>query len=357
MCKVMLLSTTTAGFGLAIYNYMSSGDVGYLDLSNPTHDNVICLTKWPLRQEHHNTWLDLQVWYDWAFQKADWEAFISQRKCASSLDNSTMCRGGRVPLDQMNKKLATPMGDVDSFGHAHDLLDLYSHLFLWLSLFLWVAINTHDCALLSAKHKDYVLDWSGLNQGFPVLRFAFSLTGFFCWRRLLPCWCMGKKRKVLGLTFAILVFPALLAWATAIFLVVLCPLIALLFLFYPCRLSRFWIFILCIAMTVYGFELGTASMVFLADGNSRPHYAVTWASGGCTCGCTYPVSASTCTNLLLIGVGACIKAIMVALRTLKGLRRAQWANMMFLTFAVPVTVYAVEWTTADGEPIMHREPG
>merc|ERR1719433_1543524 len=52
-----------------------------------------------------------------------------------------------------------------------------------------------------------------------------------------------------------------------------------------------------------------------------------------------------------------MKSVFVTLRCLKGLRRAQWANLLSVVFPVPMTVYAVDWRQLDGQPIRHRVEG
>lgn len=60
------------------------------------------------------------------------------------------------------------------------------------------------------------------------------------------------------------------------------------------------------------------------------------------------------------------KAAFLAFRCLKGLRRrsscgfkvrtrrSQWANLLSVTFPVPLTLYSVDWLQADGKPIRFR---
>lgn len=155
-----------------------------------------------------------------------------------------------------------------------------------------------------------------------------------------------------------------------LFMFVVCPLAGFLFIVYPIRTSRMWIFLLCIMSTVYGMCL-TLHMCYFWMSDHRPQYAVLWEgeatkmpgrgeSGGpssCMCGCPFPLSDDTVIRLIGIGLLAAIKSFVMAFRCLKGLRRSNWANLMSVTFPVPVSAYSVEWATADGKPIKGRMEG
>merc|ERR1719420_1627697 len=103
-------------------------------------------------------------------------------------------------------------------------------------------------------------------------------------------------------------------------------------------------------------------MVFILRGGQPPSFAVTWwepaavlGSAPCVCGCVYPVSDYALSRLTLVGVGVSITAFSLAFRCLKGLRRSNWANLMTVTFAIPVALYDVDWKTPDNEPIKFRD--
>merc|ERR1740121_461620 len=177
----------------------------------------------------------------------------------------------------------------------------------------------------------------------------------------LQYWC--------GAVLAVALAPLLLVWNLFVLNFVICPLLLLTFIRYPIRMSRAWTFIVCVVASVYGLALSLEQLAYIASPQSRPQYAVTWepllatgaASGNttappevCTCGCDFPVAVSVHVNLLIIGAATTLKSFFIAFRCLKGLRRSQWANLLSVTFAVPLTVYPVVWRRSDGKPIDFR---
>merc|ERR1711971_928382 len=64
-----------------------------------------------------------------------------------------------------------------------------------------------------------------------------------------------------------------------------------------------------------------------------------------------------CLRLLVIGLVVLLKALVLGFRCLKGLRRSNWANLLSVTFAVPLTTYNVEWNGPDGRIIRFRKDG
>jgi len=166
--------------------------------------------------------------------------------------------------------------------------------------------------------------------------------------------------RVLGTVIAMVLAPAIIAWNVLVFNFVIVPIILMAFAFYPVRMCRAWVFIVCIATSLYGIAL-TCLMLGLAASSPqhRPYYAVTWnANNGqgtvCMCGCDFPVSFGVCMNLAIVGIGTALKSIFLALRCLKGLRRSQWANLLSVVFPVPLTVYTVDWRQSNGQPIKFR---
>lgn len=366
--KILFMSSMSGGIGLAVYNYMASGDVSYLDITKPTRGSVICLTEWPLRSESGSGFFEEQSWRSWYDRKFDWEDFLLDHSCVVPSEVGVECTDVRIPVKDMMRDLGVPMGSLDAVGVSHDYFDISAHIFWWLSLLLWFSITVHDLALIHGRHRDYVMDFPALNKGFPRLRHAFGLTGFF-FMRFLFCRCSPRRPDgsvkvpalhTLGLVLGVLLAVPTALWALFVFIAVIGPMGFVLFLCNPIRLSRFWTFGLCLLLAVYCLFLTVSQIVFLSRPETMPRYAVTWharsiSDGLCSCGCTYPMSEPTCTNLLLIGAAACTKSLLVGFRCLKGMRRSQWANLLTVTFAVPVTVYEVDWRTPDNMPIEHRD--
>lgn len=93
-------------------------------------------------------------------------------------------------------------------------------------------------------------------------------------------------------------------------------------------------------------------------------YAVLWgiseSSVSCLCLCQFPLSRPVVLRVLVLGTGVCWHSINLTLRALKGLRRAQWANMFSVLYAVPVEAFPVVWERpqeAGGGPIRWRKEG
>merc|ERR1719321_397142 len=86
-CKVMIHSLFTAAVGTAIYRYMNSADLGYLDMSRPRFENVWCLDRWPLQEPAATN--RLEHWRDWMAYNQQRETFIENNQCLSDLGVAT----------------------------------------------------------------------------------------------------------------------------------------------------------------------------------------------------------------------------------------------------------------------------
>lgn len=361
--KVLMQSFMTAAVGYAVYQYMTSSDVGYLDLSQPMTDKAICLQSWPLR---HNLadWGNAEQWEDWAAYREDMTAYMQENQCASAT-NDQLCSEVYVPLQGMRRNLGIPLG-ID-YHWANDSIEMYGYLFLFMTLCLWFMITLHDLALLTVGPKDYILDLRGIRKAFPCWRKLWILVGFRCWKRLIrrKGFLVGRKRYLAqpGFWVALVFAPLFVGWGVVVFMAIIVPAVTLLFFRFPIRLSRVIIFLNCLANGVYGLILTVHCITFLSRLEYRQQYAVTWQSPGvdsttsCVCGCMYPLSFNTCFMLMLIGIGVAYKAIMLAMRCLKGLRCSNWANLLSVMFPIPLNVYEVMWTQPDGWPIMNRKKG
>jgi len=136
----------------------------------------------------------------------------------------------------------------------------------------------------------------------------------------------------------------------------------MLYAFYPVRLSRFAVFLTLIVTAVFGLTMTIIPLVYLVNLNQRPRYALVYrvpdySYGDCFCGCSYFINATSLVRIVMIGASVVFTSCLSAFRCLKGLRRAQWANLMSVLFPIPLTVYNVFWTTENGEPIEHRKEG
>ena len=180
--------------------------------------------------------------------------------------------------------------------------------------------------------------------------------------------------RLTALLLFLLLLPVIFFWSIAFFVFALVPVITAFFLCWPVRLSRFWTLVLSVGGFIYGLALVIHMIVFFISPSHRAHFAVTWgvdgvdASGAttrCTCGCSYPISNAVILGHVSIGSVAALRCMLIALRCLKGLRRANWANLLSVTYTVPVAVFDVVWyheiDMPEGkkrnEPIKHRKYG
>eukprot|EP00928_Gymnodinium_smaydae_P070356 TRINITY_DN54202_c0_g1_i1.p1 TRINITY_DN54202_c0_g1~~TRINITY_DN54202_c0_g1_i1.p1 ORF type:complete len:593 (-),score=32.69 TRINITY_DN54202_c0_g1_i1:284-2062(-) len=371
--KVFLFSIGTGAVGVAIYTFMASSNLGYLDLSEPRPGAVLCLERWPRRNEIA-TWFDQQSWKSWLEYQQGVEPFLNRYACHVPSVENTTCASVSIPFGNLSRRLGVPLDirqavadDIFDFDViSRDILGIYANLFLILSICLWVAINVHDQALLHTVRKDYILDLLALRKSFPRCTRACSL--LMAWRLHRRMLASGKSFVWFARVLCVVVIaPAVLVWRFLVFMFVVCPLAGFIFLFHPIRTSRIWILLVCLASGVYGVCLTLHMFFYVAWPVARPRYAVMWdaeasfvpgldTSSSCVCSCSYRVSLTTCGRLMMIGLLATVKAFTLAFRTLKGLRRSNWANLMSVTFAVPVNAYSVEWRQPDGRPIKGRGP-
>jgi len=358
--RIIIQSFMSGTVGLVVYQFMHSLSEANLDLARNESNNVTCVTEW-LKRNDAADWYSPTVWKKWVQYMNDTDTYVIEHACHPAKPIAASCSDAAIPARYVQGSLGYPMGNGEGPNFSNDVLHVYAYLFLMLGIGNLVGFLVHDWALIHVVNKNFVLDWTGLIQGFPGLLNIWSLTGIHAYKQFFKA--PGRKRKWSAFACGILVFPCFFAWSTVIFLIVLTPAIVMLFFWHPVRLSRFWIFCLLLATTIYGFVLFIHQIVFLSDLRWRPRYAVTWkvaATGGpseCECGCSYYMAPESIWRLAFIGVGVMIRSILAALRCLKGLRRSQWANLMSVMFPVPVSAYAVEWTTPSGEAIQNRKPG
>lgn len=361
--KVTIFSFFYGTIGLSIYQYMAGSNVSYLDLSQPASGNVVCLTEWP--SNNAVTWSRPREWLAWLEDRGDLEEMLTKHRCTVPGIPHTSCSKILAPISDMTRPLALPMTGDDI--ERYDILNLWARIFLMMTFFIWLGMITHDLALIGNFQKDFILDVTGVNSHCPVIRRLWRcLAGYRPLFRILEI--RKPWQRVLAMSVAASIAPALLIWNVLVFNLVIVPMILLAFVRYPIRMCRAWVFIVCIATFLYGLALACQQLAYGVLASARPRYAVTWElspavynltattpDSACICGCDYPISVGVCVNLGIIGAATAIKSLFMALRCLKGLRRSQWANLLSVDFPVPITVYSVQWRQRNGQPIKFRD--
>lgn len=343
--------------GWVVFKFLTDADVGYLDLETPKTKKIMCLAGWPLRYEG-SSWIEQDAWTSWSEILLDQKAYIDQHECSSavSIHLSNVMQGGcdkvNYPASALQRSLGLPLGrDINSTG---DVITVGATWFLYLGLCLWFTTTVHDLALTSVHNHNDVLDLMGIRNKFPrFIRFSGWLIGYRPWKM------MKQGSKALKI-IAWVLLPFFTIWGLAMIALVWWPCAGIVYLFHPISLSRGAVFVNAVLFVLYGLAMTICGLVFIADADVRPMYAVTWetpvSKGGdiCACGCTYNISANASISFTLIGVSVVWKAFIIGFRCLKGLRRSNWANLLTVMFPVPLNIYPVEWTQPDGSPIQHR---
>jgi len=353
--------------GFAVYNYLDKMDGTNLNLADSGRDtNMTCLVHWLERgQDLDSLWASSELaWSAWIdYRHLEVDEFLQKYSCQPKNPHlmATSCKEVKIPPRAFTERLGYPLGEGEDRDANNDMLHWFAYLFAALGTTNLIGFIVHDMTLIHNEHKDYVLDWPGFNDYFPSFGHFRLITGLKCLHALFTA--TGNGRKIVSRICGVLLTPVVVVWATFAYSTILTPIMLLVYLRYPVRLSRFQLFVTLVATGIYGLCLTITSLVYLVSDDQRPRFALKWSVGGieadipCHCGCSYDISNGSLSNLLLIGVGVTFQSILTAFRCLKGLRRAQWANLMSVTFPVPVAAYEVMWTKPDGNPIQHRKDG
>lgn len=350
--KVVLFGFLNGAIGLSIYEYMAKFNVGYLDLKSPEPDRVTCLKYWPSR-DATTAWVNVNDWVSWAeYTQVGW---IEENSCPIPSGMNSSCKHVKISMSRVNLPPSKAMSDAFS---GFDSLGTWAHLFLFVCFIVWLPMTIHDLALIGPINKDFVLDCSGYKKFAPCMYALFTGCIGCCGLPGAAKGAKGGKQKAIAFAALVMAIPFLIVWNCVFLLLILLPLFSLTLCVYPIRMSRVWIFASGIIGFLVGIGMTVHQGILVVRADLRPRYGVTWPadpqSKDCTCGCNYPIDFSVCTSLLVAGVTVTVKSLLVIMRTLKGLRRAQWANLMSVLFTIPLTVYAVEWRQPDGKPIQNR---
>jgi len=340
--------------GWVVFKFLTEADIGYLDLTNPRTKKILCVAGWPLRYESSG-WFSQDAWTTWTEMAIDQRLYVKENECVvteAQGGQRGVCDKVRFPASDLSNNLGFPLSkDTTSTG---DLISIGSTWFLYLGLSLWFTMTVHELALTSVRNHNDVLDLIGVRQKFPkFIKFSGWVMGYTPFKKMRNC---GKAVKIL----AWILLPVFIVWGIAAFSFIWCPVALVLYIFHPISLSRGAVFVFACLFVLYGLAMTICGIIFIADEDTRPMYAVTWQTQAtknekfCSCGCTYHISMSASQTFTLIGLSAVWKAFIIGFRCLKGLRRSNWANLLTVMFPVPLNIYPVEWKDKDGRPIQHR---
>ena len=360
--RVIVQSMMNGAIGLVVYQYMDSLSGGNLDfgLESVGNASATCLTSW-LRRNDVTSWAETETWNQWFRYQADSSTYVDKHTCDPFpvTAQQQTCATMSVPVYEFDSKLGYPLGPGEKPSFNNDLLYAFAYTFGVLGILNLIGFAVHDITLLSRRNQNYILDLPAFNQGFPLFKKFAMLSGFPILAKLFSIEGTGRT---LAIAIGVVLTPFIAVWSLLFLVGIITPFMVLLFFRYPVRLSRFAVFLTLVATSIFGLTMTIIPLVYLGNLNERPRYALVYkvqdySPGECYCGCSYFISAATLIRISAIGVGVTFSSCLSAFRCLKGLRRAQWANLMSVLFPVPVTVYSVYWSTPSGEPIQHRKEG
>mmetsp|Transcript_11248 Transcript_11248/g.24357 ORF Transcript_11248/g.24357 Transcript_11248/m.24357 type:complete len:583 (+) Transcript_11248:118-1866(+) len=341
--KVFFLGGMTSVVIFSVFQYLHGANVEYLDLAKPVSNEIQCRLPRAdcLDDEDPVTCTilleDRKIWR--GLNLTDPCPIIPKAIATQS------CRNPYIPLDAVT-------GDLGSLRTVKGVnpFKLWSILFLILTSILSFSIVIHDLALLEESLRPSILSIPNMKYAVPCLWEV--LTCVQCRRRMQRL--QRKNRCLWGF-----LIPMLTMLHTMAFMVVLYPVAFTVYMLAPVRMSRIMVFlsaILCVLWSII-FVIETAM-------DTQP-YAVLWGldddspeEGSCVCLCEFYLSRSVILRVVVLATGVCWNSFNLSLRALKGLRRAQWANMFSVLYSVPVEAFPVTWQRPpDSGPIRHRSEG
>eukprot|EP00913_Durusdinium_trenchii_P009093 g8549.t1 len=262
---------------------------------------------------------EADTWDRWFRYQADADTYVALHTCDPYPTLNETCATLRVPVYEFDSKLGYPLGPGEKPSFNNDLLYAFAYTFL--------ALGTLGKPL---RNQNYILDLPAFNQGFPYFKKFAMLSGIPILPKLFSIEGTGRT---LAIAIGIILAPFIVVWAILFLVVIITPCMVLLFFRYPVRLSRFAVFLTLLATSIFGLTMTIIPLVYLGNLNERPRYALVYqiqnySPGECYCGCSYFINAASLIRISAIGAGVTFSSCLSAFRCLKGLRRAQWANLM-----------------------------
>ncbi|CAE8622545.1 unnamed protein product [Polarella glacialis] len=344
--KVFFLGILTSVFNFSVFQYLHNANVAYLNFGSPSSPNIVC----KLPREECSTRPDpVQCTLDLESAKF-WRGLNLTSPCPqlpASVQSQT-CRSPWLPLTAISGDL----GSLHTVNSGFHPFRLWSILFLALTSLLSISILIHDLALLEESLRPNILSIPNMKYATPCL--WDCLTCVQCRRRMRKVWSRNR-----GL-WTVLVFLTSLFQAIA-FMAVIYPFALLACVVRPVKMSRIMVFLSSVLCMLWSIVF----VFFTAFVDTQP-YAVIWGvyeppmKSSCMCYCEFPLSSSVVWRVVVLGVGVCWHSSNLLLRALKGLRRAQWANMFSVLYSVPIEAFPIIWARpqeAGGGPVQWRMGG
>lgn len=339
--KVLVSTLIVCGFMTVVMNYMLNADVSYLDLERPSHEHVFCEEVQP---ECHNSTDPIGC----NFLFGGYHEFLSMfdlhmrntTESACGLYSAGTCEKAAIPIQAFSHGLHTENGTFNVFRFAAGLFSLQTAILI-LSVFY------HDITLLERDRRKIVYSWRAAEVMKP--RRSRLAWGIILWSPM----CKLRARNA-GLW--VLVPPVWLLYAVPVFGVIVWSGVVLSFICHPVRMSRIMVFCTAVECTISS-VLVIVVETLVVFGHWKSEYAVMWFTKPCVCSCAYPTSTQTSMSIISICVACAYHGVTLFMRTLKGLRRREWATLLTVLYTIPVAVFPVEWTQPNGQPIRFRKEG
>lgn len=343
--KVLFLGVFTSLANLSIFQYLNNANVAYLNLALPTKREIVC--KLP-RDECASAEDPATCTVDLEDRKF-WRGLNLTAPCPvlpESVRGQT-CHNPWLPLPALSGDLGT-LHTVNTGVHP---FRLWSILFLILTSLLSFSIVIHDLALIDEEQRPFILSIPNMKYATPCL--WDCLTCVRGRRRMRRIW--SRNRCIFTVMVMIWSF-----FQTVAFMAVMYPYSLLVCIVAPVKMSRIMVFLSSVLCALW-------SIVFVFSSLLDDHsYSVLWGvrevktGTSCLCLCEFPLNRAVVWRIIILGTGVCFHSINLILRALKGLRRAQWANMFSVLYSVPIEAFPVIWERpqeAGGGPVCWRQAG